>query len=132
MNYRRGLFRLWVILTVLWVGGIAVSRVSQHCRLPSRLRKNGPLGETMVIITCRVMHCFEALGQSGKLTGDWIIYVKRGGMNYYLCITPHFSSDQAQVQCQALYDRIIEHASKDFPDIKQWIADEGGGGAQRP
>jgi hypothetical protein len=25
MNYRRGLFRLWVILTVLWVGGIAVS-----------------------------------------------------------------------------------------------------------
>ena len=25
MNYRRGLFRLWVILTVLWGGGIAVS-----------------------------------------------------------------------------------------------------------
>ena len=25
MNYRRGLFRLWVILTVLWVGGIAIS-----------------------------------------------------------------------------------------------------------
>jgi hypothetical protein len=23
MNYRRGLFRLWVILTVLWIGGVA-------------------------------------------------------------------------------------------------------------
>jgi hypothetical protein len=65
----------------------------------------------------RVTHePLEARDAAGKLTGEWIVYVKHAGKNYYLCINGHDTPDQV------IYDRIIEHAAKDFPDVKQWIA----------
>lgn len=65
----------------------------------------------------RVTHePLEAREAAGKLTGEWIIYVKHAGKNHYLCISGHDTPDQV------IYDRIGEHAAKDFPDVKQWIA----------
>ncbi|MBA2130566.1 MULTISPECIES: hypothetical protein [Stenotrophomonas] len=33
-------------------------------------------------------------GAAEKLTGEWIIFAKEDGMNYYLCISPHASGDE--------------------------------------
>jgi hypothetical protein len=33
-------------------------------------------------------------GAAGKLTGEWIIFAKENGANYYLCIAPHASGDE--------------------------------------
>lgn len=33
-------------------------------------------------------------GAAGKLTGEWIIFAKERGQNYYLCISPHTSGDE--------------------------------------
>ncbi len=57
----------------------------------------------------------EARTASRQLTGEWIIYLKRFGRNYYLCINGHDASDQF------IYDRIVEHATKDFSDLEAWI-----------
>jgi hypothetical protein len=66
----------------------------------------------------RVTHePLEARDAAGKLTGEWIVYVKHGGKNYYLCINGHETADQV------IYDRIAQHVVKDFPDIAKWIDD---------
>ena len=33
-------------------------------------------------------------GAADKLTGEWIIFAKENGENYYLCISPHASGDE--------------------------------------
>jgi hypothetical protein len=33
-------------------------------------------------------------GSAGKLTGEWIIFAKENGQNYYLSISPHTSDDE--------------------------------------
>ena len=33
-------------------------------------------------------------GAAEKLTGEWIIFAKENGQNYYLCISPHASGDE--------------------------------------
>lgn len=33
-------------------------------------------------------------GAAEKLTGEWIIFAKENGQNYYLCISPHASEDE--------------------------------------
>jgi hypothetical protein len=48
------------------------------------------------------------------LTGEWLIYLKHEGSNYYLCCNTHDTSDQF------IHDRIMEHCTRDFPDISTW------------
>jgi hypothetical protein len=55
---------------------------------------------------------------NAKLTGEWIVYLKRGEKNYYLCCTIHDAGDQA------IYDRITEHCPRDFPELKTWLKEE--------
>ena len=58
----------------------------------------------------------EKRDADGKLTGEWVVYVKHDGKNYYLALNTHNSGDQF------LYDRIMEHCPKNFPDLASWIA----------
>jgi hypothetical protein len=50
-----------------------------------------------------------------KLTGEWIVYLRRGGKNYYLCCNTHNAGDQF------IYDRIKDHCVRDFPELLTWI-----------
>lgn len=58
----------------------------------------------------------EKRDADGKLTGEWVIYVKHDGKNYYLALNTHNAGDQF------VYDRIMEHCPKNFPDLASWIA----------
>jgi hypothetical protein len=58
----------------------------------------------------------EKRDQQGKMTGEWIIFAKHNGKNFYLCLNTHNAGDQF------IYDRIKEHCILDFPDIQTWIA----------
>lgn len=50
-----------------------------------------------------------------KITGEWIIYLPRSGLNYYLCLGTHLTGD-AQ-----LSDKIRTLCVLDFPDTNRWI-----------
>jgi hypothetical protein len=41
-----------------------------------------------------VYESLETRGAEGKLTGEWIVFAKRGEKNYYLCIATHETGDQ--------------------------------------
>ena len=41
-----------------------------------------------------VVESLETRAIQGKLTGEWIIFAKEGGQNYYLCVTTHESGDE--------------------------------------
>jgi hypothetical protein len=51
----------------------------------------------------------ERRAEAQKLTGEWIIFAKHGGQNYYLCLATHNSKDQAT------YDRITTVCFREFP-----------------
>jgi hypothetical protein len=53
---------------------------------------------------------------TGKLTGEWIIFARHDGKNYYLCLNTHEAGDQF------VYDRIMEHCVRDFPGLPDWIS----------
>jgi len=57
----------------------------------------------------------EARDNDGKITGEWIIFAKNGGKNYYLSVNTHAAGDQF------IYDRIAEHCIRDFPDLLSWL-----------
>lgn len=59
----------------------------------------------------------EKRAADGKLTGEWVVYAKHANQNYYLALNTHDAGDQF------VYDRIIEHCTKNFPDLQQWIGD---------
>jgi hypothetical protein len=61
---------------------------------------------------------FEERAAEGKLTGEWIVYLRRGEKNYYLCCTTHDAGDQV------IYDRIMEHCPRDFPELATWLKEE--------
>lgn len=64
----------------------------------------------------RVTHePLKARDSAGKLTGEWIVYAKHGGRNHYLCCNTHNARDQF------IYDRIVQHCLRDFPDLLQWL-----------
>lgn len=50
---------------------------------------------------------------AGRLTGEWIIFVKHAGLNYYLCLANHESGDQA------IYDRIKSTCFPQFPFLAE-------------
>jgi len=41
-----------------------------------------------------VEQSIEERSAAGKLTGEWIIFAKENGKNYYICICPHTSGDE--------------------------------------
>jgi hypothetical protein len=62
-----------------------------------------------------VLDPFEARNASNKLTGEWIVYLRHEGKNYYLCCNTHDAGDQL------IYDRIMEHCARDFPELSAWL-----------
>jgi hypothetical protein len=67
----------------------------------------------------RVTHePLEARDAAKKLTGEWLVYLRRLGQNFYLCCNTHNAGDQF------VYDRIMEHCVRDFPDLAAWIKEE--------
>lgn len=53
-----------------------------------------------------------------KLTGEWIVYLRHEGKNYYLCCNTHDAGDQF------IYDRIMENCVRDFPNLPTWLKTE--------
>jgi hypothetical protein len=52
---------------------------------------------------------------AGEITGEWVIFVKHDGKNYYLCANTHKAGNRF------IYDRIMEHCVRDFPDLPVWL-----------
>lgn len=50
-----------------------------------------------------------------QITGEWIIFLPRGGLNYYLCLGTHAMGDER------LFDKINTICALDFPDVAKWI-----------
>jgi hypothetical protein len=64
----------------------------------------------------RVTHePLEQRNASKRLTGEWIIFIRHDGKNYYLCCNTHNAGDQF------IYDRITQHCVRDFPDLLSWL-----------
>lgn len=59
----------------------------------------------------------ECRDAAKKLTGEWVVYLPRGGKNYYMCCNTHEAGDQF------VYDRIMENCIRDFPHLPQWVND---------
>lgn len=58
---------------------------------------------------------FEQRVAEKRLTGEWIIFAKHGGVNYYLSLDTHRSGDQN------IFDRIMNYCPRNFPDLRAWI-----------
>jgi hypothetical protein len=52
--------------------------------------------------------------QHGKLTGEWIVFAKHEGQNYYLCLGNHDDGDPAVFQN-------VEACMQDFPFLRSVI-----------
>jgi hypothetical protein len=60
----------------------------------------------------RAVHeALEQRGDNGKLTGEWVVFAKHDGKNYYLSLNAHHAGDQN------VHDCIMQLATKDFPDL---------------
>ncbi len=55
---------------------------------------------------------FEKRATEGKLTGEWIVFAKHGGTNYYLSLSTHTAGDQV------IYDQISSVCFAQFPFLK--------------
>lgn len=51
----------------------------------------------------------EERANNQKLTGEWIVFAKEGGKNYYLCLNTHNAGDQQ------IADRIKNNCIREFP-----------------
>lgn len=51
----------------------------------------------------------------GKITGEWIVFIKHKGKNIYLCLTTHKTEDQL------IFNRILKHCRRDYPDLLEWV-----------
>ncbi len=59
---------------------------------------------------------FEARSNSGKLTGEWIVFAKYNGENYYLSLGEHDGDDEL------LYQRILSVCTPQFKFLKDLLA----------
>lgn len=55
----------------------------------------------------------EVREKEGRLTGEWIVFAKYNGQNYYLCLAEHNSGDQA------IFDIITGTCFPQFPFLRQ-------------
>lgn len=58
---------------------------------------------------------YESRYASKQITGEWIIYLRRGDLNFYLCLGTHQTGDDR------LDDKVRQLCALDFPQIGQWI-----------
>ena len=54
-------------------------------------------------------------GAAGKLTGEWIIFAKEAGQNYYLCICPHTSGDENIASN-------LKNCLQEFPFLSKYVS----------
>lgn len=54
--------------------------------------------------------------QKKSLTGEWLIFAKDNGKNYYLCITSHTANKEAD---NALFTALLALCSEEFPFLKK-------------
>jgi hypothetical protein len=54
----------------------------------------------------------EARSENKKVTGEWIVYAKYQGENYYLCMGSHNADDQS------IYNRMVDNCLREFPFLK--------------
>lgn len=64
----------------------------------------------------------EQRAREGKLTGEWVVFAKNKGQNYYLSLCRHDEGDAV------IFDKITEHCRGNFPDLALWIAAEAAAG----
>lgn len=57
---------------------------------PSEVRWQGRLAHAMTI------GAYEERATKNRLTGEWILFAKHNGKNYYLCISIHTSGEEDQ------------------------------------
>ena len=58
----------------------------------------------------RILHePIQSRASDNKLTGEWIVFAKESGKNYYLCVNTHKAGDEF------IADRIREHCLRQFP-----------------
>lgn len=55
---------------------------------------------------------------SNKLTGEWIVFAKKDGKNFYLCLNTHNAGDQQ------VADRIKDHCLREFPFLSDYVVEE--------
>ena len=58
-----------------------------------------------------VTGAFEKREAQDKLTGEWIVFAKHSGQNYYLCLAMHDTGDQI------IYDQIKSACLRQFPAL---------------
>jgi hypothetical protein len=58
---------------------------------------------------------FESRHGAKQITGEWIIYLPRAGLNHHICLGTHDTGDRR------LDAKIRQLCVLDFPDIAQWI-----------
>lgn len=63
-----------------------------------------------------VIGSYEQRVSERKLTGEWIVYAKHLGSNYYLCLANHQDGDSA------VYDKIRAACWEQFPFLEQIMA----------
>lgn len=61
------------------------------------------------------VQAYENRHAAKQITGEWIIYLPRAGLNYYLCLGTHLTGDER------LDEKIRTLCVLDFPDIALWI-----------
>jgi len=57
----------------------------------------------------------EERANANKLTGEWIVFAKEAGKNYYLCLNTHAAGDQQ------IADRIRDNCVRDFPFLSTYF-----------
>lgn len=56
----------------------------------------------------------ERRAEDNRLTGEWIVFSKHEGQNYYLCVSTHTNGDQV------IYDSIRSAVLPQFPFLSLW------------
>jgi hypothetical protein len=101
--------------------------------LPGNLRKEKPLNDivaaslgaggvtpTLASIVAAMHGNVVEMAANRKLTGEWIVFLRRGDTNYYLCCSKHTDDEQW------LLDRIINGCTGDFPSLATWVQEARG------
>jgi hypothetical protein len=53
----------------------------------------------------------DARHEAGKITGEWIVFARHEGRNYYLCLATHSTGDDV------VFDNIQKGCAREFPDL---------------
>ncbi len=81
-------------------------------------KKNSVITEQMVNELAHgvVVDSFESRAQSAKLTGEWIVFAKEAGQNYYLCVARHDAGDEN------IAKHIRETCVPQFPFLQRYVS----------